>query len=196
MMNSQADKKGRLGFADLTLKTFAFLVKMQFRIVKRTETFVRFENDVVFINVYHGRSSYQVGLEIGRIGLSELYSFYEVLSFVAPDEIEKARFQALTYDVLEQCLSKIAATVDQQCRNLLSGDDDDFQALRLTALNLRKKTTLQAQFGGKINGADKAWEAKEYVKAAELYKAAEPALDKTRRRRLIYLNRKLLNIQH
>jgi hypothetical protein len=195
MTNSQIDKKGRIGFVDLVLNVFAFLANLKFRIVRRTATFVRFENNVVFINIYHGRSSYQVGLEIGRIGFSELYSFYEVLNCVAPDETDRARCQALTYDVLERCLTDIASILTQQCQNLLLGDDKAFQALRLTAFDLRKKATLQAQFGGKIDRADKAWEAKEYNKAAELYKAAEPALDKTRRKRLTYLNKKMLGIQ-
>ena len=194
MMNSQIDKEGHLGFVDLVLNAFAFLVNLQFSIVRRTATFVRFENNAIFINIYHGRSSYLVGLEIGRIGFSELYSFYEVLNCVAPDETEKARCQALTYDVLERCLTEIASTLAVNCRNLLLGDDNAFQALRLTALDLRKETTLQAQFGGKIDQADKAWEDKQYGKAAELYKGAEPALDKTRRRRLAYLNKKLLSI--
>jgi hypothetical protein len=93
---------GRLGFVALATEAFAFLLRLGFAVVRREGTLVRFESDSVFVNVYHGRSSYQVGLELGRVGKDELYSLYEVLRAVAPSELQRAHRQATEREVLRR----------------------------------------------------------------------------------------------
>src|SRR5690242_10148131 len=106
------DGAGRLGFVDLVFKAFAFLLRLGFVVARRDGTFVRFEKDNVFVNVYHGRSSYQVGLELGRIHESDIYSLHELLSATAPAEVEQARCQTTDPETLGRCLSSIAATIE------------------------------------------------------------------------------------
>ncbi len=177
----------RLGFVELALKAFAFLLGIGFEVVRREGTSLRFESPTVFVNVYHGRYSYQVGLELGRMPQSDMYSLYELLTAVAPEEVGKARCQTSDPEVLERCLSAIAEIVDQKCRSLLNGDPTAFEWLRSIVDPLRDAATLQAEFGATMDRADRAWEAKEMRLAEDLYKEAEVALDKTRTRRLNYL---------
>jgi hypothetical protein len=179
---------GRLGFVALVTKHFAFLLRLGCAVVRREDTFVRFESDTVFVNVYHGRSSYQVGLELGRIQESEKYSLYEVLSAVAPGDLQRARCQTTDPDVLGQCLAAIADTVEQNCKTLLAGDPAAFEHLRSVVSPMRQAATIQAQFGAIIDRADRAWDAKDLERAAALYEKAIPGLDETRTRRLQYLH--------
>lgn len=179
---------GRLGFVALVMKCFAFLLRLGFAAVRREDTLVRFESDTVFVNVYHGRSSYQVGLELGRIQEGDTYSLYEVLSAVAPGEIERARCQTMDPAVLERCLAAIADTVERECKTLLAGDAAAFEQLRLVTSPMRQAATIQAQFGAIIDRADRAWDAKDFGQAADLYERATPGLDETRTRRLQYLH--------
>lgn len=55
-----------LGFALAAENAFRFLVEdFGFRVIRREPTFVRYESQAAFVNVYHGRSSYEIGLEVG-----------------------------------------------------------------------------------------------------------------------------------
>jgi hypothetical protein len=191
MMMSTRDRasggRGRLGFLELAERAFDFLLRVGFKVVRREPTRVVFETHAVFLIIYHGRSSYQVGLEIGRLETGEKYSLYELLAAVAPSELERARCQTTDPKVLEGCLSSIADVVERTCGALLKGDDGAFEDLRVAAAPQRRAVTLQAQFGAILDRADRAWEAKDLGRAIELYQKAEPALDDTRRRRLDYL---------
>lgn len=180
--------QGRLGFIDLAQSAFAFLLRIGFEVVRREPTRLIFESPSVFVNVYHGRSSYQVGLEIGRLDdARHKYSLYEVLLALAPSEVEKATCQTTDRGVLERCLSSIADVVERSCGSLLAGDAGAFEDLRLAVAPRRKAVTLQAQFGAILDRADQAWEAKDLPRAKEFYQKAETALDEPRRRRLRYL---------
>jgi len=179
--------RGRLGFIELALSAFAFLLRIGFEVVRREPTRLVFESPVVFVNVYHGRSSYQVGLEIGCREAGDKYSLHELLAAVAPSEVDRARCQTSDPEVLERCLSTIADIVERTCGSLLSGNADAFEELRAAVAPRRKAITLEAQFGAIVDRADQAWAAKDLGRAEELYQRAEPALDETRRRRLKYL---------
>lgn len=180
--------QGRLGFIDLALRAFAFLLRIGFEVVRREPTRVVFESPTVFVNVYHGRSSYQVGLEIGSLAdARHKYSLYEVLAALAPSEVEKASCQTTDPELLERCLSSVADVVGRTCGSLLAGNVDAFEDLRVAVAPRRKAVTLQAEFGAILDRADRAWEAKDLHRAKELYQRAETALDGTRRRRLKYL---------
>jgi hypothetical protein len=177
-------------FVDATLETFGFLIDLGFRATRRDPRFVRFESDAVFVNVYHGRSSYQLGVELGRLNRGELFSLYEVLSAFAPADVDLSRLQAVDADVLKRCLGTIAATVERRCGGLLVGDPDAFAALLATSSRLRESATLSAQFGAILDRADQAWIDGDRSRAADLYESASPALDETRRRRLAYVRDK------
>jgi hypothetical protein len=183
------DSPGRLGFIDLVLSTFAFLLRLGFFVARREATLVRFEKDNVFVNIYHGRASYQVGLELGRLRDGDMYSLHELFQALAPNDIEQARCQTTDPEVLRQCLASIAATVERHCDALLAGNAIAFEKVDAAVAPLRKAATLQAQFGATIDRADKAWESKDFSKATDLYEKSAPALDETRIRRLEYLRK-------
>lgn len=76
--------KGRLGFTTLVEREFDFLLQLGFVVAREESTLVRFEGKCVFMNVYHGRSSHAVGVELGRIRQGDMYSLHEVLVAVSP----------------------------------------------------------------------------------------------------------------
>lgn len=193
--SAAATSEGRLGFVDLALEAFAFLLEKGFAVARRDETLLRFESSDVFVNVYHGRSSYQVGLELGRLQEGDLYSLHEVLTAVAPEEVQRARCQTTDREILARCLQAIAEVVEQRCRRLLAGDSIAFEELRSAVAPRRRALTLQAQFGPIMDRADRAWEAKDLRAAMDLYEQATPALDKKRVRRLQFLRERLGRIE-
>lgn len=179
--------EGRLSFVRLAQTAFAFLLRHGFVMVNSDSTFVRFESPTVFINVSHGRLSYHVDAEIGRLVQGDIYSIYEVLSVMAPSEVARSQCQTTAADVLERCLTDIADVLDRCCQHLLSGDNSAFDRLQLGVAPIRAAVTLKAQFGATIDRADRAWEAKDIRQAQILYEEAEAGLDEMRSRRLKYL---------
>lgn len=61
-------EREKLQFAESVQRSFGFLVdEFGFRVVSSLSTYVRYEKEDLFINVWHGPGSYAVGVEIGRL---------------------------------------------------------------------------------------------------------------------------------
>jgi hypothetical protein len=60
-------------FKDAVLSNFEFLHTYGLKPVEEDVTFVRYESDAAFVNVYHGRGSFEIGVEIGRLDRAEKY---------------------------------------------------------------------------------------------------------------------------
>lgn len=65
-MTPGSDRRSALGFVDAVLERFAFLEPFGLLLSKFEPTFVRYESEERFVNVFHGRSSYEIGVEVGR----------------------------------------------------------------------------------------------------------------------------------
>lgn len=179
--------EGRLSFVRSARAAFAFLLPYGFVMVSHDSTCVRFESPSVFINASHDRLSYHVDAEIGRLRKGDIYSLYEVLSVMSPNEVARSQCQTTDADVLALCLESIANILELYCQPLLAGDDLAFDKLRAGVAPIRAAATLEAQFGATIEKADRAWDSKDFGHARILYEQAEKGLDEARRRRLSYL---------
>ena len=68
MLNKEpSPERAKLGFREAVLSSFKFLNDVGFRPVEQEMTLVRYESPEVFVNVYHGRASFELGVEIGRL---------------------------------------------------------------------------------------------------------------------------------
>jgi len=184
--------RGRLGFPQAVAREFAFLEStFGFRQVKESTTLVRYESDRLFLNVFHGRGSYEIGLELGRLSRPEVhYRLPLMVSALAPSYAGRKEFQASSRDGVERCVTELARTLKRYCRAVLRGDAEALRKVEKAARVQSERVTLQAQFGAIIDLADQAWETKDFPRAKELYEKAEKALDTTRKRRLEYLSEK------
>lgn len=61
--------RSQLRFEEAAISAFAFLTSERygFRCVVSESTIVRYESDTVGVTIYHGRSSYEIGCEIGLL---------------------------------------------------------------------------------------------------------------------------------
>lgn len=59
-------ERGRLGFASVVSEEFSFLLELGFRLVEASDTLARYESDGRLVRVFHGRGSYELGVEVGR----------------------------------------------------------------------------------------------------------------------------------
>src|SRR5260370_23757025 len=60
--------RSALGFSQAAASAFRFLEeRFGFRITERQPTRLRYENRTTFVNLYHGRLSYELGFEVGPL---------------------------------------------------------------------------------------------------------------------------------
>jgi hypothetical protein len=55
-----------LGFATVASEKFSFLLELGFRLVELSDTLARYETERRLVRVFHGRGSYELGVEVGR----------------------------------------------------------------------------------------------------------------------------------
>lgn len=179
----------RLGFTEAVKASFHFLeAEYGFQRVREEVTFVRYESSTVFVNVFHSRGSYEVGVEVGkRVNPEHRYRLPEMLSALAPNFSGQTWFQASSPEGVRSSVSEVARLASLFCAPIMSGEEEAFAKVDTAAKVEGERVTLQMQFGAIINRADEAWEKKELESALDLYRRAEPALDVTRRRRFEYL---------
>lgn len=162
--------RAELRFSDLVLNYFKFLKTYGFLCAKSEQTFVRFESPPLFINVYHGRSSFELGAEFGRIGKDEeqpypMSALLEVAGI--PTAKEYRDYATHTLDGVNDGLDKLAKLVREHI-GLIFKNESIFQILK-EQRNVRAKNFAQEinllQMRRELEGA---WQTKDYPKVVEL----------------------------
>lgn len=180
-----------LQFVEVVQGVFRFLGEdYGFRLAHLdSPTFVRYESATTFLNVYHGRKSYEIGVEIGRIAdpLGQSYRLPDVLSaLLGQDDRRRFSFQASDPNGVRRCVHAVAELVARHCGSLLKGDDEAFgrvAAQRAEATRVLTKDVVQRSVR---EAAEKAWHAKDYAKVRELYDSICDGLSPVERKRLEY----------
>ena len=132
MVTTEPSKeRASLGFADAVASAFEFLIKdLSFVCVKREVTFVRYESNTVFVNVYHGRASFELNVKIGKreIGsAAQEHSFTigEILHVANSQEAENYRpYQVTTAESVKKFVDELARLVKEYAIPALCGDQD------------------------------------------------------------------------
>ena len=112
-------------FEGLSRQHFDFLVRENgFHCTLGSESKVRFESKLVFIEVYHGQYDYEVGINFGRIGRDENFSFTLFLRrfFPVVDQALGVRLADTPKRIsdLTQAVSEALRTYGQR---IIEGDD-------------------------------------------------------------------------
>ena len=92
MATERVTDRSVLRFAEEVKDRFSFLETLGFRHVRSEPTFVRFESPRASVNVYHGRRSFEIRLEIESASSpTDAYSFSEILRLVDREQGEQYR---------------------------------------------------------------------------------------------------------
>lgn len=189
----------RLGFAPTVLKAFAFLTEeFGFRCVRSDVTFVRYESSDVFVNVFHGRGSYELGVEIGlssgQLGVEgELFTLREVIATADP-EAEKTHyaFQVSKPEEVRKFVPRLAELVRQFAGPALRADPVFLRRLHeLHSKRGRERTVEYALYSVRGKAAE-AWRQKNYQRFVDLLEPVEKDLTPLEVRKLDYARKQLL----
>src|SRR5262249_26991832 len=144
-LRSTATDRGSLQFKDMVGTNFRFLCSdYGFTVVKAETTFVRYESEMLFVNVYHGRRSYEIGLEVGQLSepASNRFRFeYIVGGLRGRTHGLQTFFQASTRDGVRLSVEELATTLREHGGALLRGEAEAFAKVRSFAAQLNSEIT-------------------------------------------------------
>jgi hypothetical protein len=195
--NEPTPERAQLGFNDAVLSSFKFLGDLGLRQVEERVTLVRYESSEVFLNVYHGRASYELGVEIGRLGEPDKrLSIFDVVRWAGAEKAEgfgqHVMFQVSSREGVREFVPKLAALVKKYAIPLLRGDEDAYH----TALESRAKRYAEEVKEGGLgvvrSKADAAWQAKDYAQVIELYSPVRQDLTEVEAKKLAYAEQQVL----
>jgi hypothetical protein len=190
-------ERARLTFKDAALSSFRFLCDLAFRPVQEEDTFVRYESSLVFVNVYHGRASFELGVEIGRLAeAGEKLTLYDMVARTGAEEAEgfgqHVMFQVSTREGVQELVPKLAGLVQKYGPQFLNADANAYrealEARSRAAAEYEKQVPLR-NLRGKV---ETAWQAKDFARVIELSQAMRDDLTEVEAKRLAYAEGQLL----
>lgn len=182
----------KLGFKDAVLSNFGFLRTYGLKPVEEDVTLVRYESDAVFVNVYHGRGSFEIGAEIGRLDRTEKYGLDYIVSWAGKQAWEAegfgrgTMFQVSTHEGVQNFVPKVAELVKKYGDPFLTGNPvfyDELQKVNEQASMAFEREQMLTRIRKE---ADAAWTAKDFARVAELLQPIRPDLTDVESKRLAY----------
>ena len=201
MLDKQAEPgREKLGFKEAVLSSFKFLAEFRFHMVEEKVTFVRYESSEVFINIYHGRASYEMNIEIGR--LKEPNKHLTIGTIVPWAGAEKTEgfgqhvmFQVSSRENVQEFVPKLAGLVRKYAIPLLRGGDDAFGSAFEFQAKMWAEYVREVNLSNVRGKAEAAWQAKDYASVVELYTSIQNDLTEIEAKRLGYSERQIVSTQ-
>jgi len=169
--------RSRLGFAEAVEANFGFLVReFGFRLVDVQSTFVRYESERAFVNVYHGRGSFELGVEFGRwidIDGDLVEQKFPLGDVIALDHdlaaVGYRSFATTEKEPLGRFVAQLAEWTERFARRALEGDGATFDAVSLE--NARRSQEMQEGWRATRlrAAADEAWHNKDWGRVVDAY---------------------------
>lgn len=177
-----------LHFPEATEANFGFLSGRGFSRVQDEETFVRFQSDRAYVNVYHGRKSFEVGLEIGSLQSAETpYSMSEIIRLVEANRADEYRnYSARSAEGVAEAVRQLAALCRRYVDAGLLDDPKLFERLRMGRETWKQGFALEVNLTQMRRRLEVAWHAKNYAEVVELLQPRREALTPTELQKLEY----------
>jgi len=169
--------RSRLGFAAAVERSFGFLEReFGFRLADAQSTFVRYESELSFVNVFHGRGSYELGVEIGHWvdiedgRVEEKFSLGDVIALDHDLSMVGYRsFATMEKDPLASFVAQLAEWTQRFTPRVLEGDASTFDRLR--AQGARRSQEMQEGWRATRlrTAADEAWHRQDWGRVVDAY---------------------------
>jgi hypothetical protein len=149
-------------------------------------TFVRFESRRLFVNVYHGRKSFEIGLELGQTGSDEgPYSMWEILRLVeAEDAAAYRNFAATTAGGVAEGVARLASLFRVTVEGGILDDPGLFVRLARQRAAVSEAYAREVELAHAREALDAAWQARDYAKVVELLEPLRDDLTPSERQKL------------
>jgi hypothetical protein len=165
-----------LGFEASVTRNFAFLEDLGYRVVEAGETLVRYERTPFFVKVFHGRSSYELGVEIGRTvtrdgqRIEQAYPISylaHVIGGVALDDYRSR--SATTRAQVDRFVAELGLWLGANGKQALGGDESIYDSMTKA---VAKDSAQQVETMRAVElrrRVDQAWRTKDYATVLQIY---------------------------
>jgi hypothetical protein len=197
----------KLGFKDAVIKSFGFLRRYGYHRVRADVTFVRYETPWYsfkkrfYVNVYHARGSYEMGVEVGsKDSDAEMVNLPWILRWAGAPEANKCfgddtgntMLFAETRDAVQALVPRMAGLVRRYAEPFLRCDPAAFAAVNAMTRESSQKWVEQTnRLAPKRYQATLAWEARDFERVAAIYESFEDELMAEEKDRLIEAKKQL-----
>jgi len=183
--SSAVDRKF-LRFPEAVREYFSFLeAQWGYSCVRQEDTFVRYEKGDLYVDIYHGRVSFEIGVEVGRKSLGESFALEAIVS-LSDQGLARKYWPGGARTV--QAVRKVVQAASEGLRlygaAALAGDQSTFSRLeqlseeRVAAM-VRDSIAVQVR-----PKAEAAFRRRDYKEAATLYFSIEDSLSPVERKKL------------
>ena len=172
----------QLGFLPAARARFEFLLELGFREVVAEPIYLRLERDDMFVEVFHGRASYELGVEFGRWVrvdddvVEQKFHLIDVLPVLTPG----VRFVARTATSQEQVarfVDELASTARLAADHLQRGGADAFDRIS-DAVAARSEEYLDGLRADRLRArAEDAWHRKDFASVIAAYEEIDSELE-------------------
>lgn len=194
----EENERTNLQFPKAVRLAFKFLVEdFFFSLIKEDVTYVRYESKTVFVNVYHGRASYELNVEIGERVIDDPrrenpFTIGEILQLVNPQQYQVYRpYQATTSESVKKFLYELAHLVREYARPALLGDEEFFQQVHETRHQNSNKLLLSWELNRIRRDVEIAWREKNFKRVVEIYNPVKEHLTPAEMKKLEYARKKV-----
>ena len=199
MLNKEpSPERATLGFREAVLSSFKFLSDVGLRPVKEEMTLVRYESSEVFVNVYHGRASFELGVEIGRLQEpAEKLTLYDIIAWAGAEKAESfgqhVTFQVSSREGVQEFVPKLAHLVQKYGAPFLKADATAYCAVHEARSRGAVEYEKQVNLRDVRRRAETAWHAKDYTQIVELYGPVREELTEVEAEKLAYAEKQVLS---
>lgn len=179
------ESRSEFDFARGVRRTFDFLIREYgYAITDSCTTFVRYEAGETFVNVFHGRASYELGVEIGRWihvrgkKVEQKFPLGDIISFQTdPVGMGFQTYTATTRADLEKFLEKLAIWTKEHGGPALEGRAEFFDALSIQNARASKEGRESLESARLRARAEKAWHDRDYACVISAYEQISQDLE-------------------
>lgn len=176
-------ERKRLNFAHAVAERFGFLSEFGFRVSESLPTIVRYRKGDLELNVYHGRQSFEVGLQIGRG--RDPFSMWELIRCMDQAAAERYRMTvAKTPAAVGFAVDQLADLLLRFGQRALRDEPQFFGLLEQQRQALSEDYALEVLAEQTRPKAEAAFREGRYREAAELYEQMAPRLTPLEQKKL------------
>ncbi|MCB1984645.1 MAG: hypothetical protein H6936_06935 [Burkholderiales bacterium] len=180
----------QFNFIEAVRSEFSYLSDYGYSCVKVEPTIVRYKSDTAFLNIYHGRISFEIAAEFGQLkwyGNSQSYSVSELIRLSDPEAAKKYKnYAAHSPDGVKAGVKRLSVLLKKYADNFLNGTPCIFAKLSEQGKELIEEFAAEVLLRQVRPEAEEAFRNKDFVKAARLYASIESELSAAERKKLAY----------
>jgi hypothetical protein len=181
------------------LSVFAFLITDHgLRCTHADQNLITYESQTLFVVVYHDPRSYEVGVDLGKLGdgskRRRSFALVELMRLESQRKAEDFCLPAVVKsDQMRPALVNLAELLKTYGGRVLSGDLSVLTQVRNESARFERELATETRLQRVKSTANAAFREQQYLTAAALYESIEEDLSPAESRKLQYAKKRIQN---